>query len=386
MRNYLKAPRRKLLGKQNSACAVCGISLQSSSLFVDHVFPKSLAGKTTDENVIALCSDCHAKMAIQPREIEFIAFLTHLMRAAPEYSDVMQEAILGRETRYRADILATRVDNSKHRKLLIECKSSRFTSFNTISSVIAQLKNYKEAYGECQLVLAIPATLSASEVHGLQAEGIELWDLDFLAATFSKQLRDSPHGYFKTLFLLRLQRGVAKTRERELRDALKACQPGKRDWSIYQSLVGDILEHLFCPSLTKPLSEHSDNTKTNRRDFILPNYAETGFWSFLRNKYMADYLVVDAKNYSRKVNKAEVLQVANYLKPHGAGLFGVIFSRHGGDAAGCAHTLREQWLIHQKMILVFDDEEIEAMLSAKEDGRVPEELVGKKIEQFRLSM
>jgi len=101
---------------------------------------------------------------------------------------------------------------------------------------------------------------------------------------------------------------------------------------------------------------------------------------------MADYLIVDAKNYSRKIGKTEVLQVANYLKPQGAGLVGLIFSRNGGDAAGCAHTLREQWLIHQKMILVFNDEDVESMLSAKEDGRGPEEVVGKKIEQFRLSM
>ncbi len=98
------------------------------------------------------------------------------------------------------------------------------------------------------------------------------------------------------------------------------------------------------------------------------------------------YLVVDAKNYSRKIGKTEILQVANYLKPQGAGLVGLIFSRNGGDAAGCAHTLREQWLIHQKMILVFDDVEVESMLSAKEDGRVPEAMIGKKIEHFRLSI
>jgi len=366
-------------------CFYCNTALQIPSS-IEHFRPHSKTTSYSLDNLFTVCANCNTKMDIQPRESEFVSFLTDLIGKSPQYISVMKEAILGEKTRYRADVLATRLEGSNRTRLLIECKSSRFTSFNRIVNVIEQLKNYKKIYGECQLVLAIPATLSAADIEALKAEGIELWDLDFLASAFSDQLDSLDAGYFKTLLLSRALRGAKKTRERELRDALKACAPGKRDWSIYQSLIGDILEHLFCPILNKPLSEHADSTKTNRRDFILPNYAEMGFWHFIRNRYMADYFIVDAKNYTRKVKKAEVLQVANYLKPHGAGCFGAIFSRIGGDSAGCAHTLKEQWLIHQKMILVFDDEEVYSMLSAKEDGRKPEELIGKKIEQFRLSM
>jgi len=31
------------------------------------------------------------------------------------------------------------------------------------------------------------------------------------------------------------------------------CEPGRNEWPVYQSLVGDILEHLFTPSLVKPI-------------------------------------------------------------------------------------------------------------------------------------
>ena len=58
----------------------------------------------------------------------------------------------------------------------------------------------------------------------------------------------------------------------------------------------------------------------------------------------------------------------------------------GGDSAGCEHTLREQWLVNSKMIVVLDDEDIKEMLVAKLDGRAPEDLLAQKIEQFRLSM
>ena len=58
----------------------------------------------------------------------------------------------------------------------------------------------------------------------------------------------------------------------------------------------------------------------NRRDFIFPNYCDTGFWAFLRSRYGADYIVADAKNYSQNVSRKDILQMSNYLKAHGAGL------------------------------------------------------------------
>lgn len=133
------------------------------------------------------------------------------------------------------------------------------------------------------------------------------------------------------------------------------------------------------------MPENSDYLKTNRRDFILSNYAKDGFWEFLRSNYKADYIVVDAKNYSNKIKKDEVLQIANYLKPHGAGMFGMIFTRKGGDSRGCETTLREQWILHGKLILVLDDEDVENMLVASSTGTTTD-IIGQKIEKFRLSM
>jgi hypothetical protein len=85
------------------------------------------------------------------------------------------------------------------------------------------------------------------------------------------------------------------------------------------------------PPLSTPIVELSDESGTNRRDIILPNYAERGFWSFVRERYCADFIVVDAKNHADCVGKTEALQVLNYLKAHGAGLLGLIVSRAGGD-------------------------------------------------------
>ena len=107
---------------------------------------------------------------------------------------------------------------------------------------------------------------------------------------------------------------------------------------------------------------------------------------FRRPMYKADYVVIDAKNSAKMLKKADVLQMANYLKPHGAGLFGMVICRRGANEVGCQHTVREEWQEHRKLILILNDDDVEAMLVAKSEGRAPEDLVSQKIQQFRLSM
>lgn len=385
-RKNTAALRQALLEKYNYSCTSCGVTNNEVPLELAHIVPISQGGENSEENLTILCPNCHRQFDRQPREFEFLSYLSELMRLSPDFVNVEQEKLLGDETRYRADIIAQRKYRNTTETLLIECKSYTVLSSARLNNVINQLRTYRNALGTGRMVLAVPATLKDRDLAVLSKENIEIWDLPKITDIFAKQIHDSQAGYFKAIFLARISRPKKPTRSDELIAALEACDPGKKDWSVYQSLTGDILEYLFAPPLGKPISELSDKTKTNRRDFILPNYTEKGFWSFLREKYEADYIVVDAKNYTRKIKKSEVLQVANYLKSHGAGLFGLIISRNGGDTAGCENTLREQWLVHRKLILVLCDEDIKEMLMAKNDGRAPEEIIGQKIEQFRLSM
>lgn len=368
-------------------CQYCNEKLEEvSGYHTEHIEPKNPFTHPYFNNLLTSCANCNMLLAPQPTEFEFITFLSDLMRGSGEYSEISQEAIIGKERRHRADILAIHKRRPHKPKLLIECQSTSHPLSRNIDDVIKHLHNYVTIYGDCQPILAIPGNLSEEDSAALKAAGIALWDLDFIAYNFKEQLPNLELSYYKSLVARRVLRGPALTREDQLIEKLKSCDPGKRDWSLYQELVGDILEHLFCPPLKKPLPEHADKTKTNRRDFILPNYAENGFWHVLQRNYMADFVVADAKNYSRKIGKNEILQVANYLKPRGAGLFGMIFSRHGCDAAGGMHTLREQWLLHGKLILVLSDEEVCSMLIAMRDIRKPEYIVEEIIEQFRLSI
>jgi hypothetical protein len=378
--------RKRLLEKHNYACVSCGIKNEIVPLELAHIVSVSAGGESTEENLILLCPNCHRLFDRQPREFEFVNFLAELLKLHPKYNDIVQEALLGRETRYRADLIVQKKIRNITEPVIIECKTYITHSSAHINNVIFQLNKYREAYGNSRMVLAVPATLREIDLVALKSAKIEVWDLQYIADEFSEQIQKASFGYYKSLLLAKVFHPAKPTREQELIKALSVCNPGKADWSVFQSLVGDILEFLFTPPLGKPIPELSDKLKANRRDYIMPNYTDNGFWAFMREKYGADYVVIDAKNYVGKVNKAGVLQVANYLKSHGAGLFGLIISRVGGDASGCEHTLREQWLVHRKLILVLDDEDMKEMLIAKSDGRAPEEILGQKIERFRLSM
>src|SRR5262249_128502 len=134
-----------------------------------------------------------------------------------------------------------------------------------------------------------------------------------------------------------------------------------------------------------PIPESSNVPRVNRRDFVIPNYVSDGFWHFMRIQYRADYVVVDAKNHCGQAKKTHALQLANYLSPYGTGLFGMIITRNGMDRGG-TYTCREQWMLHSKLIITLNDDDLVQMLESEKSGVDPEDLIRQKIEDFRLGM
>ena len=80
-----------------------------------------------------------------------------------------------------------------------------------------------------------------------------------------------------------------------------------------------------------------------------------------------------------------MLQIANYLKQKGTGLFGLIIARKGTNNSS-ENTLRDVWIHDQKMIIVLNDVDVEQMILDKKNGEDPAKLILKKIEDFRLSI
>lgn len=166
-------------------------------------------------------------------------------------------------------------------------------------------------------------------------------------------------------------------------DALDAIPAGRPDWARYQRTVTEILTSTLCPPLEQPLAEHPSLSGANRRDMIFPNYANAGTWKFLRDHYEAHYVVVDAKNYAGQVKKAAILQIANYLSAHGAGLFGMIVCRSAADRSA-EFTRREHWMVQRKLIIVLNDDDLKQMAEFAANHSDPATVIRQKIEDFRL--
>lgn len=151
-------------------------------------------------------------------------------------------------------------------------------------------------------------------------------------------------------------------------------------------MTEDLLNLLFVPPLNTVIAQSSTENGVNRRDFVMPNYASAeSFWGFLRVHYRGDFIVADAKNYTKPAGKEEVLQLANYLSHHGTGLVGLLVTRKG-LAQDARWTSREQWLLYNKLIIGLGEDDYYQMLITQRAGGDPAELVRQRIEDFRLRM
>lgn len=372
-----------LLKKHGHVCQSCGIT--NVPLELAHIIQVGEDESQEIDDFAILCPNCHRIFnSFRPREIEFNIFLRDILTASPDYSNVVLEQALGGQLHERADLTAIHISGGFKRTLLIESKSRSFFRHNQIDSAISQINHYRNIASFDIVALAFPGRISKDDRAALEKAKIEIWDLDYVAKTFSDEIKKLPLSGFKQLYFLDADSAAVKS-STILINRLTDCMPGRGDWVEYQKVIRDVFEFLFTPPLGAPIWESSDHSKANRRDIIFPNYSAEGFWKFLRESYSADFIIVDPKNYKHKIKKAQVLQIANYLKPHGTGMFAIIACRKGGDA-GCVTTLREQWAAYRKLIILLTDDDIEAMLLASGARGDPESVIGQVIQEFRLSM
>lgn len=270
---------------------------------------------------------------------------------------------------------------------IVESKYPVPQTRHRLDAVIQQLNTFRDGAMEMagpganvKLILAIPGELSPEATARLARHGISLWDRRWITHHMIK-FGIPDRGMFRETRM----EDQSSTMGKVLSGLLRSTPAGRPSWSSYQSISQDILEYLFEPHLIPAIREKSNLTKTNRRDMIFPNYAEEGFWKFVRKEYRADFVVVDAKNYVKLVGKTQVLQIANYLQHHGPGLFAMIVCRKGVDRSGL-YTMREQWVLHNKMVVVLDDEDVLQMITSKESGGQPTDVIRQKIEDFRLDL
>ena len=373
-KSNIKLPKGK---KKRSLCGA-----QDRSLNLHHIIPFSEGGTNSPENLILVCSNCHSSIGFNIKEVDFVLFLSELLAKSDQYL-LLQHGKRIFDTNYIVDMHAEEYNVDSKREIFIEVRSEPSFTEVRFEDIYNRLKQLRHLSPSISLVFSFPGEFTEKQAKKIRQLGVEVWDKQFIKKRFSSEL-EKIDSMFASI-LLQIKIGRTLPIERQYIESLKKIIPGKSEAHKYQRLVHEILQILFVPPLGSPLYESSDQSKTNRRDHILSNFVEEGYWAYLRDKYTADYIVIDSKNYSGPVTKHCVLQVANYLKLKGLGLFGMIIARNDGDR-GCMQTIQEKWLMENKMIVILTDEDVENMLIAKSNSSAPEEVIRQKIDDFRVSI
>jgi len=372
-----------LLDRAGPVCISCGETFNPQVLEVARIVPGQLGGSAHQDNVTLICSTCHRLADSGAREGEWIRRLGALMKANPRFDNVRCGPEVSLPAAHWADITAAAATGDGEELLLIECRPYHALSSTLVQEVIDRLQEVALAGAAARMVLAFPGRASDEQRRELANAGIDVWDVDFLVAEFADEIARTDDSWVRATF------DRARTRlgpHKVLIERLRRCLPGQVHWRRYQDLVRTIFVELFCPPLDDPFEEHSDSQGANRRDLIFPNHSQHEFWRYLRERYEADYIVVDPKNHREKIGKQELIGVANYLKPCGTGRFGIVVSRKGLNRSGEV-TQRELWMLSpHKMLLVITDDDLQDMLRAWSTHGDPSAILRAKLGRLRLSI
>ena len=156
-------------------------------------------------------------------------------------------------------------------------------------------------------------------------------------------------------------------RAKQLIDALSSVPSGRPNYPSYERVCCEILEYLFCPDLGKPDPQSYTVNRSQRRDVVMDNHVEEGFWARIRDRYSSDYLVAEMKNNSGTVSNTSVWQLAAYMKEKGVGLFGLLIARNGVARGVSNYAIIDQWVHSRKMVVPLSNEDLIRMIRLRDE-------------------
>ena len=169
------------------------------------------------------------------------------------------------------------------------------------------------------------------------------------------------------------------------RQRLRRCPAGHDGWSEFENACIATLRFLFVPPLTEPIIQPRTYSGIDRRDAVFPNrnFDPGNNWGILYKELAARMVLFEFKNYdAEQIGKEETNQTRNYLTPAMGRLAIMCCNRTPNDAA---HIKRNTIFSEdRKVILFITSKHLLEMLSIKERGEDPSDLIIDMIERFYL--
>lgn len=164
-----------------------------------------------------------------------------------------------------------------------------------------------------------------------------------------------------------------------LKEELKSCQKGKANYSLYEKLCKQVIEELFTEDFNYMSDQHKTRDKLFRMDIICSIKSETSFWGIIRRHYNSHFIIIECKNYSKKLEQNLIYTTEKYLFDAALRNVAIIISRNGFSSSaqiaadGC---LKE----YGKLILDITDYDLITMIERKEEGLNPADYLVEKLE------
>jgi hypothetical protein len=174
---------------------------------------------------------------------------------------------------------------------------------------------------------------------------------------------------------------LTASRRQEFADKLVACPTGREHYAQYESIGTELWRYVFEGKLGEPKVQRRTSDGTQRRDVVFRNLRTSPFFERIFKRFDADYVIVDFKNYGSAIGSDEIEKVGLYANA-ALGRFAVAVSRKG--ATQTAESAQQRWLRDGTVVLVLSDDHMLEMISRKERGEEPEDVLSDILDELLL--
>lgn len=145
---------------------------------------------------------------------------------------------------------------------------------------------------------------------------------------------------------------------------LKQITPGRDQANEYHEAIYVLIQFIFDWALENFDKEFKMDAGRSRIDIISNNYASGGLFRDFVNTYRATTIPMECKNYGADLGNDEFNQIMERLGPRTSQL-GIVFCRKIDNLPKIIAHLKDRWLRHNCMILLFDDTLVERLTNLR---------------------
>jgi hypothetical protein len=163
------------------------------------------------------------------------------------------------------------------------------------------------------------------------------------------------------------------SRLEEFESRLARCPSGRAHFSKYEKIGTELWHYLFPEELGEPKPQSRTLDGKQRRDVLFRNHRSTRFFQRTADRFDADFIIVDFKNYKDPIDSQVVNDVEKYANK-ALGHLIVVVSRAGADETVESTQVRI-FRDSDTVVIVISDEQMLEMVSRRERGDRPEDVL-----------